>query len=178
MAAARLRLLVKLLGISGSLQAGSANTALLGVARSVAPDDVELVVFDRIAVVPAFNPDTDPAPAEVDGFRSLVRWADALLFATPEYAFGLPGSLKNLLDWLVGSGELYEHPVAVVSAAPSPERGVHARADLERTLRAQGARVLVSTTIAVATNVRGREADDPEIRASIAKVLRALAEEA
>ena len=61
-------------------------------------------MFDALGAVPAFNPDTDPAPCVVDTFRGVVQSADGLLIATPEYAHGLPGSLKNLLDWLVGSG--------------------------------------------------------------------------
>jgi chromate reductase len=162
---------VKLLGISGSLQARSANTALLEVARAVAGPGVEIVIFDALADVPAFNPDTDPAPAVVDLFRSRVQSADGLVIMTPEYAHGLPGSLKNALDWLVGSGELYEKRVVVASAAPAPERGKLARADLERTLRAQGAQVLESVTIAVPTSARGSECEDPAINDAVAKLI-------
>jgi chromate reductase, NAD(P)H dehydrogenase (quinone) len=162
---------VLLLGISGSLQATSANSALIRVAREVSGDSAEVVGFDGLAEIPAFNPDIDPAPPAVEAFRSLVKSADGIFFATPEYAFGLPGSLKNALDWLVGSGELYEKPVVVLSAAPSAERGAHARADLERTLRAQGARVLASETIAVPTAVRGREIGDEAIRGAVGRVL-------
>ena len=153
------------LGISGSLQSSSANTALLEVARKIAPGGVEVVLFDGLAGIPAFNPDTEPGPPSVDAFRELVQSATGLMISTPEYAFGLPGSLKNALDWLVGSGELHGKRVVVLSAAPSAERGQHARADLERTLRAQGAEVLASTTIAVPTSRRGAEIDDPGIRA-------------
>ena len=162
---------MKLLGVSGSLQANSANSALLRVAREVFGDSAEVALFDGLAAIPAFNPDTDPPPASVEAFRSLVKSADGVFFATPEYAFGLPGSLKNALDWLVGSGELYEKRVVVTSAAPSAERGAHARADLERTLRAQGARVLASQTIAVSTARRGKELDDPRIREEVSRVL-------
>jgi len=162
---------VKLLGISGSLQTQSANTALLEVARAVAQAGVEITIFDGLGDVPAFNPDIDPSPAVVDAFRSLVQSADGLVITTPEYAHGLPGSLKNALDWLVGTGELYEKRVVVASAAPAPERGKHARADLERTLRAQGAEVLESVTITVPTRVRGSECDDPEIREAVATLL-------
>jgi len=162
---------VKLLGISGSLQGRSANTALLEVARAVAEPNFEIATFRALADLPAFNPDTDPAPAVVDAFRALVQDADGLLIATPEYAHGLPGSLKNLLDWLVGSGELYGKRVVIVSVAPAAERGKHARADLERTLRAQGAKVLTSKTIAVPSAVRGAEVENPEIRDAIAEVL-------
>jgi len=165
---------VKLLGISGSLQARSANTALLDVARAVAGPAVEVVGFDRIAEVPALNPDTDPAPPVVDVFRALVQSADGLLIATPEYAHGLPGSLKNLLDWLVGSGELYGKRVVIVSAAPAVERGKYARTDLERTLRAQGANVLASRTIAVPSRTRGAELEDQEIKDAMKEVLAAF----
>ena len=166
---------MKLLGISGSLQARSSNKALLGVAQLVAPDGVEVEVYDGIADVPAFNPDVDPAPPVVEAFRALVASADGLLVATPEYAFGLPGSLKNLLDWLVGSGELYGKPVVILSGAPSSERGTLARGDLERTLGAQGAKVLYSETIAVPTSRRGAEADDPDLREAVTKALSAFA---
>ena len=103
--------------------------------------------------------------------RALVQSADGLLIATPEYAHGLPGTLKNALDWLVGTGELYGKRVVIVSAAPSSERAAYAGADLERTLRAQGANVLASSTIAVPTRARGREIDDPEIVAAVEAAL-------
>jgi NAD(P)H-dependent FMN reductase len=165
---------VKLLGLSGSLQARSANSALLDVARVVAGPGVEVVTFDALADVPAFNPDTVPSPDVVDAFRALLAPVDGLLIATPEYAHGLPGSLKNLLDWMVGTGDLYGKRVMIVSAAPAVERGKHARADLERTLRAQGADVLASRTIAVPSSVRGSEGDDPAIREAMRAVLAAF----
>ena len=121
------------------------------------------MIFGELAEIPPFNPDTDPAPTAVEAFRSSVKSADGIVFATPEYAFGLPGSLKNALDWLVGSGELYEKPVVVTSAAPGASAARNARADLERTLRAQGARVLASETIAVPTAGAARR---PTIRRS------------
>ena len=165
---------MKLLGISGSLQARSSNTALLDVARAVGAPEVEVVTFDRLADVPAFDPDTDPSPDVVEAFRALLAPVDGLLIATPEYAHGLPGSLKNLLDWMVGTGDLYGKRVAIVSAAPAIERGKHARADLERTLRAQGAVVVASQTIAVPTALRGAEGEDGSIRDAVQAVLAAF----
>ena len=165
---------MRILGISGSLQQSSTNTAVVNIARARAPEGVDVMVFDGLAQIPPCNPDLEPAPAEVAAFRALVQSADGLLIATPEYAHGLPGTLKNALDWLVGSGELYGKRVVVVSAAPSSDRGAYARADLERTLRAQGADVLASTTIAVPARARGREIDDPEIVAAVDAALKAL----
>ena len=98
---------------------------MLDVARAVAGPDVEVISFDRIADVPALNPDTDPAPAVVCEFRALVQSAERA-DRDAEYAHGLPGSLKNLLDWVVGSGELYGKRVVIVSAAPAVERGKYA----------------------------------------------------
>jgi chromate reductase, NAD(P)H dehydrogenase (quinone) len=138
---------MKLLGISGSLQQHSSNTTLLHTVRAIATD-VDVVLFEHLAAVPAMNPDDEHVAPAVRELRELVASADAVILASPEYAHGVPGALKNALDWLVGTGELYGKPVAVLSAAPSAERGVHARRDLERTLHAQGARVCCSQTIA------------------------------
>ncbi len=165
---------VKILGISGSLQSSSTNAALLDVARARVPDDMEVVVFNALARIAPFNPEIEP-PAAVERLRTMVRLSDGVLFATPEYAHGLPGVLKNALDWLVGSGELYGKRVVIVNAAPSAERGSYARADLERTLRAQGADVLASTTIAVAANARGHEVNDPYITRAVDRALAAFA---
>jgi chromate reductase, NAD(P)H dehydrogenase (quinone) len=157
---------VKILAVSGSLQSSSTNAALLDVARSRVPEDMEIVVFNELAHIAPFNPEIK-VPVAVERLRTLVQLSDGVLFATPEYAHGLPGVLKNALDWMVGTGELYGKPVVIVSAEPSADRGVHARADLERTLRAQGAEVLSSTTIVVPTSVRGREVFDPNIAAAV-----------
>jgi chromate reductase len=142
---------MNILGISGSLQARSSNRALLAAASDLAGHGVVVDEYRGVESLPHFNPDLDRdgGPPSVAEFRSLVRTADGVLIATPEYAFGVPGALKDALDWLVGSGDLYEKPVAVLSAAPSAERGSNARADLERTLRGQGAHVIVSSTIVV-----------------------------
>ena len=170
-----MRPVVRILAVPGSLQQGSSNAALLRIARDRANDAIEVVLFDRLADVPPFSPDTEPAPAVIDEWRALVASADGVLIATPEYAHGLPGVLKNALDWLVGSGDLYGKRVAILSAAPSAQRAVHARADLERTLRAQGAEVVSSETLAVPTGARGREADDPDVVAGVDRALKALA---
>ena len=161
---------VRILGVSGSLQSGSTNAALLDVARARVPADMEVVVFNALARIAPFSPEVEP-PAAVERLRALVGLSDGVLFATPEYAHGLPGVLKNALDWLVGSGELYRKRVVITSAAPSAERGWHARADLARTLRAQGAVVLSSTTIAVPACARGHEIDDPNIAAAVDRAL-------
>ena len=169
---------MNVVGISGSLQTRSGNRALIEAARELGGDAVSVREYRGIEALPHFNPDLDRdgAPPTVTEFRALVGAADGVLIASPEYAFGVPGSLKNALDWLVGSGDLYEKPVAVLSAAPSAERGGNARADLERTLRGQGARVIASSTIVVPNGQGAGVMADHGARDALEAVLRAFRE--
>jgi NAD(P)H-dependent FMN reductase len=110
---------MRVLLISGSTRHGSANTAALTTAAALAPAAVTPVLYGGLAGLPAFNPDHDgdllpPAAAEL---RGEIAAAAAVLFCTPEYAGTLPGSFKNLLDWTVGGGEMYEKPVAWLNVA-------------------------------------------------------------
>jgi NAD(P)H-dependent FMN reductase len=136
---------VRVVAISGSLKGASANSALVRAIASAAPDEVE--IWSELGDLPHFSPDDDGG-APVASLRDAVTRADRLVIATPEYAGGMPGSLKNALDWLVGTGELYGKDVVVLSAAPSPERGGQARAWTETVVRMQGGRVLASFTVA------------------------------
>jgi NAD(P)H-dependent FMN reductase len=112
--------------------------------------------------------------------RATVRSADAVLFCTPEYAGNLPGSLKNLLDWLVGSGELYEKPVAWINVA-APNRGEGAHAALAGVLGYVAAAVVEPACgrVQVPRDAVGPDGTvtDPQIRTAIASVLRVLADE-
>ncbi len=140
---------VRVVGISGSLKPDSANSALLRAMATRAPDVVEL--WDRLGDLPHFVPDGDGGEP-VQSLRDAVTRAEVVLVATPEYAGGMPGSLKNALDWLVGTGELYGKRVAIVSAAPSAERGGNARRWVEEVVIMQGARVVTSFSVARGDN--------------------------
>jgi chromate reductase, NAD(P)H dehydrogenase (quinone) len=116
-----------LLLISGSLRAGSTNTAALRAI--VDTDGLTATVYGGMRDLPAFDPDLDhdPIPEAVVGLRAAIAAADAVLFCTPEYAGSLPGSFKNLLDWGVGGGELYEKPVGWINvSALGGAAGAHA----------------------------------------------------
>jgi NAD(P)H-dependent FMN reductase len=127
--------------ISGSTRAASTNSAALRTASAVAPEGVETVWYDGLADLPAFNPDDDgTAHPSVVALREYLSRADAVLFCTPEYAGTLPGSLKNLLDWTVGTGDLYRKPVAWITVAP-PARGDGATATLRSVLGYVGAEI-------------------------------------
>ncbi|MEW1655876.1 NAD(P)H-dependent oxidoreductase [Streptomyces sp. NPDC093707] len=126
----------RLLALSGSLRARSSNGAVLRSALELF--DGPTATAD-IGALPHFNPDLDgedaTPPAPVAALRTAVAGADALLVVSPEYAHGVPGVLKNALDWLVSSGECVGKPVAVITASPSPTGGDHANAQLRETLR-------------------------------------------
>lgn len=141
----------RILAISGSLQSRSSNTAIIRLAAKLADDRTSVDIFDSLQELPYFNPelDVEPAPRSVADLRARVGSADAVLIASPEYAHEMPGVLKNALDWLVSSGELYGKRVAVLCAAPGAERGTYVRQALQRTLDAEGATVVVSTTVTV-----------------------------
>ncbi len=130
---------VKFLLIPGSTRSASRNSAVLRAARSLVPRSV---LFDGLLQLPQFDPDADPASnGAVSALRSMVADADVVLFCTPEYAGSLPGSLKNLIDWMVGTGDLHQKPAAWVNVA-APGRGTGASHDLERVLGYVDARVL------------------------------------
>ena len=136
--------------ISGSLRAASVNTALLTVMAQLAPPGMRIDLFTGMASLPLFNPDLDDAPpAAVLAFRAALHAADAVVIASPEYAHGVTGVIKNALDWIVGSGELENKPVALLSAAT---RAMHGPEALRKTLLVMGARLIDGACIAVPVN--------------------------
>jgi NAD(P)H-dependent FMN reductase len=149
--------MMQLLAISGSLRAASTNTTLLRAAAAVAPGDVSLHIYDGPGDLPHFNPDLDKEPphAAVDEFRFHLCKSAGVIISTPEYAHGVPGVLKNALDWLVASGELYEKPVALFSASP---RANYAQASLMESLTVMTARVVSEACIVVP--LFGKELDE------------------
>jgi len=137
---------VTILGIAGSLRAGSHNTQLLRLAAEELPEGVELVVFDGLAEIPAFDQDLeDLAPDAVDGLKAAIAEADAILIATPEYNGSIPGALKNALDWVsrpIAESPIRRKPVAVIGASTSAFGAVWAQRELKKVLGVMGARVL------------------------------------
>jgi chromate reductase len=167
---------IRLLTVCGSLQRGSANRAALEAASAVAVAEGATVEdFDRLADVPAFDPDRADERIEViDGWRRRTKTADVVLVATPEYAGAVAGAVKNAFDCLVGSGELYRKPVAVLSAGTTG--GHHARRIMTQTLTWQGAYVVAELGIAsprTKSDQHGRLSDDATL-AAIASLTRVL----
>jgi chromate reductase len=133
---------MRVLAISGSLRRASINTAALEALARLAPEGVRVLVYRDLAKLPPFNPDDDvedrPKPEPVETLRSLLGASDALIIAAPEYAHGVPGVLKNALDWLVASETFAGKPVALINTSP---RAFHAQASLRETLATMAARI-------------------------------------
>lgn len=130
-----------IVAVSGSLRRASVNSAALrAIAAAGGRSGIELRIDAELALLPPFDPDrTEDAPSPVVDFRRRLERADAVLFAVPEYAFGIPGAFKNAIDWTVASGSLDDKRVAVLSVAP-PGRGADVRHALDRVLTAVNAR--------------------------------------
>jgi len=133
----------RVLAISGSLRRASINTAALEALARLAPEGVDVLVYRDLAKLPPFTPDDDredePKPEPVEAFRQLVGASDAIVIAAPEYAHGLPGALKNALDWLVASEAFAGKSVVLINASP---RAFHAQAALREILATMAARLL------------------------------------
>jgi chromate reductase, NAD(P)H dehydrogenase (quinone) len=170
--------LSRILAISGSLRSGSSNTAVLQAIAALAPTEIQVVLYSGLSELPPFNPDLDietPPPA-VSEFRKQLLASDGVLISSPEYAHGVPGTLKNALDWLVRSGELYEKPVALINASP---RSTHAQASLAETLATMTARLVPDACVTVA--LPGKQLDasvicsEPEISRALSLAIAAFA---
>ena len=170
---------IRVLLISGSTRVASTNTAALRTVRTVAPGGVTAVLFDGLAELPPFTPDDDTPPMPVERLRRQLAAADVVLFCTPEYAGALPGSFKNLIDWTVGSGELYRKPVAWINVAAGG-RGGGASAELRTVLGYVDAAVIEPACVRLpvpgdAIGPDGTVADD-DVRAGLIGVLRTITE--
>jgi chromate reductase, NAD(P)H dehydrogenase (quinone) len=139
----------RVLGICGSLQRASSNLSALQVAASAPPTGVAIHVFDGVRALPHFDPDLAEAgpPESVVRFRDALAQSDAVLITCPEYGHSLPGALKNAIDWVIGSGELYQKVVGVTAIVAFAERGRRGLGALCQTLRAVDARVVGGTPI-------------------------------
>jgi len=124
---------IKLVALSGSLRKTSYNTALLSAYRNLAPSYIDITLFEELAALPLFNPDIEgDFNAVVARLKTALSGADGLIIASPEYAHGITGVLKNALDWLVSGEEFVNLPVALFNTSP---RASHAQAALREVVK-------------------------------------------
>jgi chromate reductase len=112
-----------ILAISGSLRLGSSNHAILRALDKMMPPDINYQIYNGISEIPAFDPglDNDTPPSAVTSFRKHLAEADGIIICTPEYAYGVPGALKNALDWTVSSASFSGKPTALITASTGGE---------------------------------------------------------
>ena len=134
---------IKILALCGSLRETSSNNTILKLISGMMPGNVEFTVYKELASIPAFDEiDNDP----VIQFRQKIREANGVLICTPEYAFGVPGALKNALDWTVSSGDFDQKPVALITASSVGDKG---HAALLNTLTALGTNTVEEGTLLI-----------------------------
>ncbi len=157
---------MKILAISGSLRRGAYTTALARASAELAPESVEVALYEGLASIPAFDQDLEPGrtPGAVARLRHQIEDADAILLLTPEYNASIPGALKNAVDWASrphGSSALMGKPAAIVSSSPSPFGGAWANQHLRRILSITGTPV-VETELAIG-KIDAKVGDDGEL---------------
>jgi NAD(P)H-dependent FMN reductase len=130
---------MQILAISGSLRTKSSNSAVLQAASILAPEQIEIIMYSRLANLPHFNPDLDcePLPNEVIFLRQQIKSSDAIMISSPEYAHGVPGSLKNALDWLVSSTEFPGKLVALINTNSRATIALNSLTEILVTMSAQ-----------------------------------------
>ena len=167
----------KILAISGSTRKKSSNLNLINAIEELSSSIFSISLFEGLTDIPHFNPDLDNEnpPQEVVTFRRLLREADGILICTPEYAMGVPGTLKNAIDWIVSSCEFSHKPLALITASSMGEKG---HASLMDTLRIIEAGVTEDTQLVipfVKTKVssEGKITDDVTL-SSVLKLIDAL----
>jgi chromate reductase, NAD(P)H dehydrogenase (quinone) len=162
-----------ILAISGSLRRVSSNTSLLLAAIDLSPATVEMNLYNGLGDLPHFNPDleTTEIPAVMD-WKAQVKWADGLLICSPEYAHGVPGVLKNALDWLVSDEDFAGKPIALLNASP---RATHAQAALVEILTTMAGRIVPEASVAIPLQGKNLDAAgilaDPELVGVLRKAL-------
>jgi NAD(P)H-dependent FMN reductase len=170
----------RILTISGSLRARSSNTELLHAAQLVAHPSWTFDHYDGLAALPHFNPDDDlegaTPPETVRDLRARIAAADALLICSPEYAHGVPGSLKNALDWMVSDAAMIGKPIGLLNASG---RSTFAHPQLAETLRTMSTRLVDDACLVIPLDGRRLDAagiaTDPALAALLRTALDALA---
>ena len=173
---------VRALGFAGSLRAGSFNRALLRTAVELAHDDLQIETFD-LDDIPLYNGDVEAVgdPEPVSRFKAAIRAAEGVLMATPEYNHGVPGVMKNAVDWASrppGSAALDRKPVAIIGASPGITGTARGQTQLRQAFEFTNSRCMAQPELLVFRahekfDAEGRLTDEAT-RAHLAKFLEAF----
>lgn len=169
-----------IIAINGSTRAASTNLNLINAITELTTEQFTVTVFNGLMQLPHFNPDDDiePAPEPVAAFRRLLREADGILICTPEYAMGVPGTLKNAIDWTVSSCEFSHKPTVLITASSVGQKG---HASLLETLKIIEAGITDETQLVIPHAKTKISADgritDPQTLAGVQRVLEAFSKQ-
>jgi chromate reductase len=168
--------LKRIFAISGSLRSGSSNHAILHFLGKMMPADTRYFIYENLARIPPFDPGNDHElpPDTVADLRSFIKGADGIIICTPEYAFGVPGQLKNALDWTVSSGSFSGKPTALITASTG---GQNAHEALIKILGAIDANLIKDATLLIPyirSKMENGEVKDPETKESLLSLLDAF----
>jgi chromate reductase len=176
---------IRVLGIAGSLRTGSFNRALLRAAAELAPAGLTIDLFDGLGAIPPYDADVEAQgdPAPVTALKTAIRETDALLIATPEYNYGVPGALKNAIDWASrppGKSVLNGKPAAIMGGTPGGTGTARAQLALRQSFVFTDTRALLQPEVLVARahekiDAAGRLTDEPT-RQLIRRLLEGLAD--
>jgi len=166
----------KIIVISGSTRKNSSNLILIRAICELFPDKFDFNIFEGLANIPHFNPDldTDHPPQNVADFRNQLNESDGVLICSPEYAMGVPGTLKNAIDWTVSSLEFSHKPVALITASTA---GQAAHASLIGTLKIIEADIPESSQLLISfaqTKVKGDKIIDEDTLEQVKTVINSL----
>ena len=166
----------KILAISGSTRQNSTNLNLINAIVELFSDKLDIRIFEGLSDIPHFNPDLDRdnPPEKVSEFRRQLKDADGILICTPEYAMGVPGTLKNAIDWTVSSMEFSHKPVALITASTVGEKGHYS---LMNTLKVIGADIPYSSQLLISyvkTKLRDGRIIDPYTVKQVKKIIDSL----
>ncbi|TDR71084.1 NADPH-dependent FMN reductase [Paludibacterium purpuratum] len=167
---------MNILALSGSLRAASINSAFCRAAARLASPPLQVEVFTGLNDLPLFNPDLETSPARaVLDFRRAVAQADAMIIASPEYAHGISGVMKNALDWLVSFEGTVGKPIALINTSPRAQHGYQA---LREVLLTMSTRIIPEASITLPLLGACTTEEDmlatPEISQTIRNALAAL----
>ena len=167
---------LSILAIAGSLRAASLNTALLRAIAKLAPTSFDIRIYQGLGTLPLFNPDLDADSLPgVTALRDAILAADVLMLASPEYAHGVSGPMKNALDWMVGNESFIDKPLVLLNASP---RATHAQAALRETVGTMSARLIDDACISLPLLGSGLDAEgiaaDPALRQAILGMLQCV----
>jgi chromate reductase len=176
---------VRILGIPGSLRKASYNRGALRAAQQLCPEGASIEMFE-LDGIPGFNQDEERYPPQkVVDFKNRIRAADAILFATPEYNYGLPGVLKNAIDWAsrpYGDNAWDGKLAAIVSAALSRGGGVRAQYQLRQSFVFLNVEAVLQPEVAIGNAAECFDAQgnltDESSKSLIAQLLQSLVEKA